>query len=161
MCLCMGGSIYKQIMGRLLESIEVPKPRWWMVLFFFNIGMLFHVIMMVPICVCNWFPRYLIVLILMCTVLFLYMFTHGSFFPFGRKKWLYLSNELLLMQVYRERCRYLYQMQVFLKFRWYALQWVGPLWMVASLFIFFYVMVPQEKFFWILSSGTCGLVCFL
>lgn len=149
-------------MKKSMERTKAPKLRWLMVPLFLITGIFFQIIMIVPICMGDWFPNEMIVPTLIFVVpLFGILVQKIDPPPKGKKKyrWLDLLDRLLQMQSYRKKCRHLYQMQGFSKFRWYALHWIGPLWMVASLFLFFH-MDPQNRPFWILSAGFVGWCVF-
>lgn len=144
-------------MNRSLESIKITRPRWIIFLFFIITGILFNFMMILTI-YSHKLSTGLIFFIMINSIIYFWIFS----LPSARKRkdqCFILFNELLSVHMYRKKCLYLYQMQGFSKFRWYVLYWIGPLWMVASLFISF-SMNSQEISFWIVVMGLLGWCIF-
>ncbi|WP_149453806.1 hypothetical protein [Pasteuria penetrans] len=101
--------------------------------------------------------------VLLLSISWFYLSIKSTIMPLqkGQKyRWHDLYNQLLRMQIYRQECRRLYQMQGFSKWRWYSLLCAGPLWMLLFVLIFMRMNI-QERSFWVLVVGIVGWGVFL
>lgn len=139
------------------NSNEALVPERMATLSFLVTGMAFHVFMVSPICMYSWSigPTSLGTLALVAAVFSFYVSIYATVSPLRkpqRLQWFYLHMNIIKMHDYRRKCLHLYQMQGFPKWRWYALHWVGPLWMIASMFTF--ACINSQKGAW----GYCWQV---
>lgn len=135
-----------------------PNSKRWIIPSFFMIGLIFHVLMVLPTGMYGGFFHFATILTLALAPFLFYLFFKAVLFPMHPRleyQWYDSYRGLLQMHTYRRTCLHLYQIQGFSKWGWYVLYFSGPLWMVVSLFVFI-SMGPQRQSLWILLVGMVG-----
>lgn len=147
-----------------IKNAKSPYLKRMATLSFLITGMAYHVLMVFPIYMYSWFvdPMSLGMLAPVAAVFSFYVSIYATVSPLckpQRLQWCFLHRNILKMQSYRQECLRLYQMQGFTKWRWYALHWIGPLWLIASVFTFACIS-SRKGAFWVLLVGIVGWCIF-